>query len=82
MEEIGDAEKQIWFTELGCPGVRDRSLSKGWWIGKSPDEKEQAAWVRVVYNKPLKWKGSKKNFGRILETPMIPSITILIILVS
>jgi hypothetical protein len=61
MEKYDDAQKPIWFTELGCPGSDDRA-AKGWWGGKSPTEKEQAAWVEKVYGEPLRWKGVEKVF--------------------
>jgi len=52
MAENGD-DKKIWFTELGAPGVKYRSKSKGWWFGVSPTEAQQAAWVKRVYTEIL-----------------------------
>jgi len=42
-------DKKIWFTELGCPGVQLPSQLNSWWLGISPDEQEQADWVKKVY---------------------------------
>lgn len=60
MAKNGDAAKPIWFTEIGCPGVD--SGAKGWFLGKSQTEAEQARWVERVYNAPLEWPGVKKIF--------------------
>lgn len=53
MTENGDDNKKIWFTELGCPGVRKPSKENGWWFGISPTEEEQAQWVKKVYTQIL-----------------------------
>ena len=42
-------DKKIWFTELGAPGVEKPDRTNSWWLGLSPTEEEQAAWVRKVY---------------------------------
>jgi hypothetical protein len=52
MQQRGD-DKKIWFTELGCPGLRRPNLSLGWWLGVSPNEKEQAEWIRKIYTELL-----------------------------
>ena len=62
MEQKEDVNKSIWFSELGCPGVKTEDSANGWWLGKSPTEEEQAEWVRTVYEKPLRWKGVQKIF--------------------
>lgn len=62
MEQKGDAEKPIWFSELGCPGVKSADSSNGWWLGRSPTELQQAEWVDKVYTNALSWKGVKKVF--------------------
>ena len=50
MAKYGDADKKIWFTEIGCPGVdKPRGQSAHWWEGRSPDEKQQAEFVEKVY---------------------------------
>ncbi len=53
--------KPIWITEIGCPGrdIRDNCY---WWVGKCPDEKEQAEFLRKVYSVLLEEKGVKKIF--------------------
>jgi len=62
MVEFNDAEKPIWFTELGAPGVQVNTPKNGWWHGPSPSEAEQAEWVRTVYREALKFKGVQKIF--------------------
>ena len=62
MKNNGNADKPIWFTELGCPGIPDSKNVKGWFAGKSLSEAEQAAWVTRIYSEPLQWKGVKKIF--------------------
>lgn len=52
IKENGD-DKKIWFTEIGCPGVRAPSSSNAWWFGTSPTEEQQAAWVKKFYTKIL-----------------------------
>jgi len=61
MEQFNDGAKPIWFTELGCPGVRDNSV-QSWWDGPNPTEEEQARWVSAVYEEALSWKGVQKVF--------------------
>ncbi|MDD5236093.1 MAG: cellulase family glycosylhydrolase [Candidatus Omnitrophica bacterium] len=56
-----DSQKEIWFTEIGCPGVKERNTTD-WWLGNNPLEEEQAGWVKKVYAEPLEWKGVKKIF--------------------
>lgn len=62
MEQYGDADKPIWFTEIGCPGVRTPNKQNGWWHGISPTEQEQAEWLRKVYQSALQWKNVDKIF--------------------
>lgn len=62
MEQFCDAGKEIWFTEIGCPGINSGLEEIKWWLGKCPSEEEQAEWVRSVYSEPLKWQGVKKIF--------------------
>lgn len=62
MEANGDGEKEIWFTEIGCPGVKTPDRTNGWWEGLSPTEAQQALWVEKIYTEPLAWKGVKKIF--------------------
>lgn len=52
MQDNGD-DKKIWFTELGSPGVRSPSQSNSWWLGMSPTEEQQAAWVKRIYTEML-----------------------------
>jgi hypothetical protein len=52
MQKNGD-DKKIWFTELGCPGVKAPSKSNSWWLGISPTEKQQAQWVEKIYTELL-----------------------------
>ncbi len=64
MQANHDAAKPIWITELGCPGVpaENKSSIGNWWMGKNPDEAEQARWVSLVYKKGLTWPGVQKIF--------------------
>lgn len=62
MRKYGDEDKRIWFTELGCPGVKKATRENGWWNGMSPVEKQQAAWVKQIYAECLKWEGVDKVF--------------------
>lgn len=52
MQDNGD-DKKIWFTELGAPGVQSPSQSNSWWMGMSPTEEQQAAWVKRIYSEIL-----------------------------
>jgi hypothetical protein len=63
MEEYGDAQKDIWITEIGCPGLADSVQgTAGWWLGPALSEGEQAEWVKAVFTEALKLKGVKKVF--------------------
>jgi polysaccharide biosynthesis protein PslG len=62
MEKYGDSKKRIWFTEIGCPGVKTPSRRIGWWFGQAPDEYIQADWVRMIYDNCLRWEGVDKVF--------------------
>ena len=59
LQKNNDAHKEIWFTEIGCPG---RDNPNEWWLGQGPTEKIQAHWLEKVYAEPLKWPGVKKIF--------------------
>lgn len=52
MKDNGD-DKKIWFTELGCPGVKLSLTSNSWWLGNSPTEEQQADWLKKVYTEIL-----------------------------
>jgi hypothetical protein len=58
----GDAQKRIWITEIGCPGVKPKINTGNWWLGKNPTECQQAAWVQMVYTELLKDKNIEKIF--------------------
>jgi polysaccharide biosynthesis protein PslG len=62
MEKYNDSEKNMWFTEIGCPGVGKPSKRIGWWFGQGPDEGAQALWLEQVYDNCLQWKGVDKVF--------------------
>jgi len=61
MSRNGDADKKIWITEIGCPGVKRGLQVANWWIAKNPSELQQALWVKKVYTELLK----DKNVGKI-----------------
>jgi len=58
----GDADKEIWVTEIGCPGVKSGSKVKNWWMGRNPNERQQAKWLAKVYKGLLKDKRVKRVF--------------------
>ena len=62
MSRNGDADKKIWITEIGCPGVKRGLKVKNWWMGKNPNEEEQAGWLKTVYGELLKDKNTEKVF--------------------
>lgn len=62
MEDYGDVEKPIWFTEIGCPGMDDPKASKNWWLGANPSETVQAEWVSTVLRELLQWRNVQKVF--------------------
>lgn len=62
MRKYGDENKRIWFTELGCPGVKEVGPENNWWQGISPTEEQQAAWVKQIYTECLNWEGVDKVF--------------------
>jgi hypothetical protein len=62
MAEFQDENRDIWITEIGCPGIANGNTSVGWWEGKSPNDQEQATWVTQIYGEALQWPGVKKIF--------------------
>ena len=62
MARNNDQDKKIWITEIGCPGVKNGSKVKNWWMGVNPSEKEQSRWVSEVYSVLLKEKSVEKVF--------------------
>lgn len=62
MVRNGDADKPIWITEIGCPGLPRGVETANWWLGKNPTEKQQADWVRFVFRECLKLRNVKKVF--------------------
>ena len=61
-KQFADTNKKIWFTEVGCPGVPSGVDGKGWWEGVSPDEKEQANFLRTVYTDIIELPNLEKVF--------------------
>jgi hypothetical protein len=62
MSRNGDAEKKIWITEIGCPGVKKDLRVKNWWLGENPSELRQAEWVKKIYAELLKNPAVEKIF--------------------
>ncbi|MDD5477625.1 MAG: family 1 glycosylhydrolase [Candidatus Omnitrophica bacterium] len=62
MARNGDANKKIWITEIGCPGVKLGLRADNWWMGKNPDERQQAQWLKDVYTELLKDPQVEKIF--------------------
>ncbi len=54
MARNGDNNKELWITEIGCPGVEKRLKAKSWWMGNNPNERQQALWVKDVFTELLK----------------------------
>jgi hypothetical protein len=61
MSRNGDADKKIWITEIGCPGVKRGLQVANWWQGRNPTESQQALWVEKIYTELLK----DENVGKI-----------------
>ena len=62
MNQYGDADKKIWFTEMGCPGVKKSSKENNWWEGISPDESQQSVFVKSIYEELIDLESVEKNF--------------------
>jgi len=62
MKRNGDVDKKIWLTEIGCPGVKKGLKTDNWWMGKNPDESQQAKWLKDVYVELLKSPQVEKIF--------------------
>ena len=62
MEAHADGAKEIWITEIGCPGMKDPRAAGAWWLGRNPTEEEQARWAKTVLTEPLAWPNVKKVF--------------------
>ena len=60
--QYNDKDKKIWFTEIGCPGIGPEIESKGWWIGKSPSEKQQAQFLYSIYTDVIELLNLEKVF--------------------
>lgn len=61
MKRHGDADKKVWFTEIGSPGVSG-GIQPTWWLGKAPNELIQAQWVKAVMGEMTKWPSVEKVF--------------------
>ena len=62
MERNGDGDKNIWLTEIGCPGVKQGAKTANWWMGGNPSEEDQARWVTEVYTEVLTMPFVEKVF--------------------
>lgn len=62
MSRNGDAQKKIWVTEIGSPGVKRGQKVKNWWLGENPSERRQAEWLKLVYTELTKNKFVEKVF--------------------
>lgn len=60
--QYGDKGKKIWFTEIGCPGLKSPKEGKGWWEGKSPSEKQQAQFLSHIYTRVIQLPNVEKVF--------------------
>ena len=62
MDRNGDSAKKIWITEIGCPGVKSGKNVANSWMGKNPDEIQQADWVTEVFKQTLALERVEKVF--------------------
>jgi len=62
MKRNGDVGKKIWITEIGCPGVKSGIKTGNWWLGKNPNERQQALWLKEVYAELLRNPQVEKIF--------------------
>jgi len=62
MSRNGDSAKKIWFTEIGCPGVKKGIKTQNWWMDTNPNERQQAEWLEKVYSELLKDNNVEKIF--------------------
>jgi len=60
--QYGDYEKKIWLTEIGCPGLRTRMKSEGWWSGVSPTERQQTKFLDYVFSDVIELPNVEKVF--------------------
>jgi hypothetical protein len=67
MERNGDQDKEIWLTEIGCPGVKKELAVANWWLGENPDEQQQAEWLKEAFTQLLKEKTVEKIFWAFLR---------------
>ncbi len=56
----GDADKELWITEIGSPGVNKKVTN--WWMDKNPGERQQAVWLTKVYTALLENNSADKIF--------------------
>ena len=62
MSRNGDARKKLWITEIGCPGVMQGQRVENWWIGRNPEERQQAEWLKKIFTELIKDKNVEKIF--------------------
>jgi len=67
MDEFQDGDKEIWFTEIGSPGVEKADSKATWWIGKATNAKEQAAFLKEIIPFSLEQPNVKKVFWAFLR---------------
>ncbi|MFC1708986.1 cellulase family glycosylhydrolase [Candidatus Omnitrophota bacterium] len=60
--QYNDKDKKIWFTEIGCPGVGADKESKGWWMGQSASEEQQAQFLYIIYTDIIELPNLEKVF--------------------
>jgi len=59
--------KKIWITEIGCPGVIKPTKENAWFCGTSTDEKQQADFLKDVYEYLLGHEEVEKIFWAFLQ---------------
>jgi len=55
LSTCGQAKKPLWWSSIACPGMKDATLAKNWWLGKNPNEQVQADWAKVLFSQAPTW---------------------------
>jgi len=67
MKSHDDEEKQVWLSQVACPGMKNPESAAPWWLGPNMTEEQQAAWVKTIFTDALGWPGIGKIFWSFLR---------------
>ena len=67
MKAHGDEEKQIWLTQVACPGIQEPDSIAPWWMGPNLTEEQQSVWLNTMFSEALQWPGVGKIFWSFLR---------------